>query len=731
MRIGIFAIVLAAAAIAPSAGSAAGFAGALSLGISVEEGVAGSREIRPDAAARLTEAGEHERALRALGATDDSLRAGILSCYAERYAEAAALLGGRSGNPYLEWLRLYYRALALHESGRPREAIVDLDRFFVLTEELAVQPSGGVGAEARDLRIAAVAGDDSLWIARGDLLRLEGGADARERLVVAKAYLDRGLDSLAAEAFLGGRFPAAAQAPGELLWTVVDGVFPFLDQAPTSELASLASRAISEGRLAEARRLVALLQRMDDTDEGIRLLEARIRLAEGERPAALEALRAIASTAVSPRVRAEASRRAAELELRGEDLAAAAARYRALADSTGDPAFIDQAARIELRLGDAARALALWERHDAALEKDRGAPRAARASFAGLERGALLHRLSRDAEAYAILRDTPATGARDRAGRLFWLSATAPDDSTRARHAAELLDEYPHSLYAQLAGSGFDSLARVASAADRSARIGRLLAAEWGYLDSLGAAMPPEGWLERHPARAAYLWTLDRGLVAEASEFAIALERTRVARAPEALALYRDARERGYCDFAIWLASGPFAEETGPAALARLQYPVAYAATLSDGDLTARLAPELLLAVMHAESKFGPAALSRSGAVGVMQLMPATARWFSRTRGWSDGYCRDLREPACNIRIGAHYLAYLLDRSGGSVVAALAAYNAGERRMAGWRKAFDPSADAAGALELISPAETAAYVKNVLDAFRRYRLAGEGKPVTP
>lgn len=74
-------------------------------------------------------------------------------------------------------------------------------------------------------------------------------------------------------------------------------------------------------------------------------------------------------------------------------------------------------------------------------------------------------------------------------------------------------------------------------------------------------------------------------------------------------------------------------------------------------------------AVIHAESAFNPAALSRAGAQGLMQLMPATARRF----GVVDSY-----DAAQNIRGGVQYLAWLLRRYGGDLTLAAAGYNAGE-----------------------------------------------------
>src|ERR1044071_2915408 len=81
------------------------------------------------------------------------------------------------------------------------------------------------------------------------------------------------------------------------------------------------------------------------------------------------------------------------------------------------------------------------------------------------------------------------------------------------------------------------------------------------------------------------------------------------------------------------------------------------------------LRPELIAAVVQAESKFQPTARSGAGALGLMQLVPKTGRWMG---------ARNLHNPAENISAGAKYLRYLHDRFDGDETAVIAAYNAGE-----------------------------------------------------
>jgi hypothetical protein len=95
---------------------------------------------------------------------------------------------------------------------------------------------------------------------------------------------------------------------------------------------------------------------------------------------------------------------------------------------------------------------------------------------------------------------------------------------------------------------------------------------------------------------------------------------------------------------------------------------MAYAGIIADAAREHGLDPHLLTEVIRAESGFDPRAVSPAGAKGLMQLMDATAR----SLGVQDPF-----DPAQNIRAGARYLAGLLERYGGDVRRALAAYNAG------------------------------------------------------
>ena len=93
--------------------------------------------------------------------------------------------------------------------------------------------------------------------------------------------------------------------------------------------------------------------------------------------------------------------------------------------------------------------------------------------------------------------------------------------------------------------------------------------------------------------------------------------------------------------------------------------------------------PDLIAAVIYAESRFRDQE-SHAGARGLMQVTPQTAELIEDLSGGSTFESDDLSDPDINIRYGTFYLRYLLDKFDGNVIAALAAYNAGETNVAAW-----------------------------------------------
>lgn len=141
--------------------------------------------------------------------------------------------------------------------------------------------------------------------------------------------------------------------------------------------------------------------------------------------------------------------------------------------------------------------------------------------------------------------------------------------------------------------------------------------------------------------------------------------------------------------------TGDLAPDVPPAAITTLADPVVppdYRQPLLAASRAYGVSPRLLAALAARESAWRAAAVSPKGAIGLTQLMPATARSLAV----------DPREPSANLAGGAHYLRQLIDRFGGNLEQALAAYNAGPGRVT--RAAGVPAIP-----------ETRAYVTTIVD----------------
>ena len=148
-------------------------------------------------------------------------------------------------------------------------------------------------------------------------------------------------------------------------------------------------------------------------------------------------------------------------------------------------------------------------------------------------------------------------------------------------------------------------------------------------------------------------------------------------------------------------------------------YPVT---SLPSGGIAERA---LLLAIVRQESAFAADAMSRAGARGLMQLMPATAANVARKLLLQYSLDRLTTDGIYNLVLGRSYLENLLDDFGGSYALAIAAYNAGPGRVRQWLNDFgDPRGAGIGMvdwIEMIPFSETRLYVQRVLENLQIYR----------
>ncbi len=148
-----------------------------------------------------------------------------------------------------------------------------------------------------------------------------------------------------------------------------------------------------------------------------------------------------------------------------------------------------------------------------------------------------------------------------------------------------------------------------------------------------------------------------------------------------------------------------------------------------------RVSRAFALAISRRESEFDPAAQSPAGALGLMQLMPATAKRMADETGLDYAKGRLTADPAYNVTLGSAYLAGLVEEFGPAVALVASGYNAGPNRPRRWISEFgdprSPSVDVVDWVETIPFTETRTYVMRVAEALVIYRarLKGVAGPV--
>jgi soluble lytic murein transglycosylase len=166
------------------------------------------------------------------------------------------------------------------------------------------------------------------------------------------------------------------------------------------------------------------------------------------------------------------------------------------------------------------------------------------------------------------------------------------------------------------------------------------------------------------------------------------------------------ARQSGWYDRMI--ASG---ERAGPESDASFRYPMPFKDTVHSHSQTQGLDEAWIYGLMRQESRFLAEARSRVGASGLMQIMPATARWIAHKLGEKDFKVTHVEDVETNIRFGSFYLRHILDDLGHPVLAT-AGYNAGPSRVRRWLETHP--LEGAIFCESIPITETRDYVKKVM-----------------
>lgn len=163
-----------------------------------------------------------------------------------------------------------------------------------------------------------------------------------------------------------------------------------------------------------------------------------------------------------------------------------------------------------------------------------------------------------------------------------------------------------------------------------------------------------------------------------------------------------------------------------------VRFPLAYRETVEQVSSKTKVDSILIYAIARQESAFAEKARSSAGALGLMQIMPGTARQTARKTGikHEDRY---LLDPEYNINLGSHYLNELLKQFKGNRILAAAAYNAGPHRVNTWIKRTPLNVPYDVWIESIPFSETRGYVQNVLafSVIYAYRMGQPGELITP
>jgi soluble lytic murein transglycosylase len=178
----------------------------------------------------------------------------------------------------------------------------------------------------------------------------------------------------------------------------------------------------------------------------------------------------------------------------------------------------------------------------------------------------------------------------------------------------------------------------------------------------------------------------------------------------------------------IWDRAINTADKTVAAHDFTRRYPTHYRDVLSKQAQIRKLDEPLVFGLVRQESRFLADAKSSAGAAGLMQLMPATARWVAKKIGMKGFRPSRVRQPEVNAALGAFYLKHVLDGFNGNQVLAAAAYNAGPGRARRW--CDTKPIEGAIYIETIPFTETRQYVKKVMANTMYYAALMGGEPRT-
>jgi soluble lytic murein transglycosylase len=307
---------------------------------------------------------------------------------------------------------------------------------------------------------------------------------------------------------------------------------------------------------------------------------------------------------------------------------------------------------------------------------------------------------------------------------LYWMGRAGEQQQQpdAEDHYKKLCQRHRYTYYCQLARERIKDLTRPDTPPDVST-----VSADPGKDGATAGVSRPEIAQQTAYRRAVELRTL--GLDADAAH-EVAWLTERYSRDPDALvALSTMLNEVGAYHQALRLARARFRDQlertggTFAPSLWNAAYPTGLLPTIRLQGAKS-VDPYLIAAIIREESQYDVKAVSRVGAIGLMQVMPATANTVAQRVGLPAVGREELFDQETNIRIGVRYVEQLLEQFSGNLVYTIASYNAGPLAVGNWIAQYRGQGQDEF-VELIPYQETRQYVKRVLRTYREYvRLGG-------
>jgi soluble lytic murein transglycosylase len=312
---------------------------------------------------------------------------------------------------------------------------------------------------------------------------------------------------------------------------------------------------------------------------------------------------------------------------------------------------------------------------------------------------------------------------------LYWMGRAA--ELSQQPHArdlyVQLCQRYVYTYYCQLARERIDITLSEPLAAEPISAISPVNGGTPANGEATRSAVREEIGKQSAYRRALELKTL--GLDADAARELAGLT-DRYSRDPDILtALATMLNEVGAYHYALRLARARFRDKLERAggvvdrSLWKVAYPTGLLPTIKGRGING-VDPYLVAAIIREESQYDRQAVSRVGAIGLMQVMPGTANNVAKRLGLPAVGRDDLFDQEINIQIGVHYVEQLLEQFSGNVALTIASYNAGPMVVGSW-VALYPGRSQDEFIELIPYQETRQYVKRVLRSYREYLRLGK------